>query len=133
MTKIAAYDDTGIWGVGDNEEQAKAEAEGFIKESMPEDEQQAEIDGLKTAPISDDMLALLVDEDGNPSPCSIDDAPFIVDPDGTLIPDPENAGEEVEDDDGDDGEEEEEATSAPDAEPETKAASVAHEEEDHIF
>lgn len=137
MTKIAAYDDEGIWGVGDTEEQARAEAEGFIKDNVPAESQQAEIDKLTFAPISDDLIALLVDDEGNASPTSKDDAPFVLDPDGTLIPDPENAGEEVEeDDDDDDGEEgvsaSETTSDTPDpTDPNVTKSSAVHEEEDH--
>jgi len=58
--KIAAYDADGIWGVGDNADQALAEAAGEIRDHFADpDDAAAErtIAGLKTAPVDDVLVA----------------------------------------------------------------------------
>lgn len=60
MTKIAAYDADGIYGVGDTEEQARAEAAGYLREMFadPNDEAaERTIAGLRCAPIDAELLA----------------------------------------------------------------------------
>ncbi len=59
MHKIAAYDADGIWGVGDTEDQARAEADGFIRGLFddPNDEvAESTIRALRCSPISDEMV-----------------------------------------------------------------------------
>lgn len=109
--KIAAYDDDGIWGVGDNEEQARAEAEGFMRGCFVDDpdEAQAQIDALQIAPISDDLLAKAteVDRGGKITIDQIDFPHHLVD--GVLVFDAErdevikaDGGHDDDDDDDDD-------------------------------
>lgn len=83
MAKFAAYDDDGIWGVGDTQEQARAEAEGYLKDVLAgTDEEETACNNLKTAPMSDDLLRAVLELDG----CApITDVMFSVDDDGTLV------------------------------------------------
>ena len=93
--KIAAYDDDGIWGIGDNEEQAKAEAERTIRDDYEEADEL--IAGVKIAPISDEFLAYIIGagkDEGSPYVCELVD--------GVLIAKADGDEEEEEEDDGDD-------------------------------
>jgi hypothetical protein len=59
MAKIAAYDADGIWGAGDNEDQARAEAAGYLHdlfEDPLDDVVERTVAGLRFAPISDELL-----------------------------------------------------------------------------
>lgn len=97
--KQAAYDTDGIWGIADTEEEALQKAKDTLAEDLSDDDLSEAIDGLLTAPISDELLELLKDESGEPQSTVKEDAPFIRDDDGVLIPDPNNAGDEGDDDD----------------------------------
>lgn len=101
MVKIAAYDDDAIWGLGDNEDaaeaeaQARSEAEGFMRDSLPEDAIEEAVAGLKTAPVADDLFDLTKAAEGGD-----DDPPAFKLDDGTLVIDEdidaEGDGEEAE-------------------------------------
>jgi hypothetical protein len=96
--KIAAYDDDGIWGVGDTEEQARAEAEGFVRECYTGDKEKGEeaCRALKTAPVSDDLLARATA--GGELHINYTDYPFLLNDEGVLVFDEDKA--EANDDDG---------------------------------
>jgi len=96
MTKIACYDDDGIWGVGDIEEQARAEAEGFVRGCYPDDEEAANkaVADLKVAQISDDLINRAAGEEGTLSgrvTINYTDIPFKLDEDGVLVFDQDKA------------------------------------------
>lgn len=100
MAKFAAYDDDGIWGVGDTAEQARGEAEGYLKDVLAgTSEIDTALDDLKTAPMSDELLRVVLELDG----CApITDVQFSRSDDGILTLDapysegaPENEEEEA--------------------------------------
>jgi hypothetical protein len=131
--KIAAYDDDGIWGVGDTQEQADAEADGFLREAashtindvltLDEEAYKSMKEEIKFAPVSDDYLerALADDPDTAEGATRItinySDYPFMLNEDGVLVFDEDKAEANEEDGvtefiEGDD-EEEEDATGVP--------------------
>ena len=76
--KIAAFEDATIWGIGDSESEAKTEAEGHIRDQLPDDLIEVVIENLRTAPISDELLAEFVDT-------ATGDTPFKLDGSGILV------------------------------------------------
>ena len=123
MTKIAAYDDDGIWGVGNTQEQAKAEAEGFLRDSFEEDEGEdgylAAIAALKFAPIADEFLAMITGYNVIGIWASTEDFPYKL-ADGVLEFDAD-ADIAADNDDGGDEEDEEEPETAGAPQPEGPA------------
>lgn len=95
--RLAAYDNEGIWGVGDTIEQARAEAEGFIIECFPDDPDgaKAAIEELKEAPISEDLLRRIItfNEADGPSKlfCNYTDLPYTIAATGELVFDGDRA------------------------------------------
>ena len=57
-TKFAAYDGKGIWGAGDTPEQARAEAEGFLRDKLAEDDPVLDIElaEIRVAAIGNELL-----------------------------------------------------------------------------
>lgn len=103
MSKIAAYDRDGIWGLGDTEEQARAEAEGSIRDMLPESMHEEEIGKLQTAPVSEALLAqidaLINDDTYKDVWISKGDLDFAFDTDaGELVPVDTDDGEDTADD-----------------------------------
>ncbi len=95
MTLIAAYDDEGIWGVGDTAEKAREEALGFINEYIPESQRETEIAKLKFAQMSEELVEALDElvEDYDGVAINIDDLAFTLDPaTGELVPDESDLG-----------------------------------------
>jgi hypothetical protein len=105
MNKVAAYDDDGIWGMGDTEEQAKAKAESTIRDDYEEADKL--VAGLKIARIDQEFLAHITGagkDEGPPYVCELVD--------GVLVAKADGDGEEDDDDD-DDGNGGEEAEPDP--------------------
>jgi hypothetical protein len=57
MTKYAIYDDDGIWGVGNTEEQARAEAKGFFADGSSEEDARVLVQVMKCAPMSEELAS----------------------------------------------------------------------------
>ena len=98
MNKIAAYDDDGIWGIGDTEEQAKAKAESTIRDGYQEADEL--VAALKIAPINAEFLSHITGhgkDEGLPYVCELVD--------GVLVAKADGDEEEDEDDDDNGGEE----------------------------
>jgi hypothetical protein len=107
--KIAAYDEDGIWGVGDTAEKAIEEATGTLIDMDAADD----IPNLKTAPISDELLEKISNADDPKMAAPIAEFPFILNADGVLVEDePEEAEGEEEEDDDDDGEDDDDASTS---------------------
>jgi hypothetical protein len=120
MVKYAAYDDDGIWGVGDTEEQAKFEGEGFLKctctdaatKEVDEEAFKRMAEELKIAKLSDDLFERIIAENAGTNDLTVhkSDVPFLLhDESGELVFDEdyvpeEEEGEEEDDEDDADGE-----------------------------
>lgn len=77
--KIAAYDQDGILGIGDNADQALAEAEGFLRDHA--DNPDECLEKVKTAPVSDALLDEILRVG---FPFDTFHVPVILGPDGIL-------------------------------------------------
>ena len=103
MNGIAAYDDDGIWGIGDTEEQAKAKAETTIRDDYEEADEL--VAGLKIAPVNEEFLTHIRGDgkdEGPPYVCELVDGVLVAKADG----DEEEDDDDDDNDDDDDGGEE---------------------------
>lgn len=109
MTKIAAYDDDGIWGVGDDESTAKQKASDYLNDLLASDELADAMDDLKFAPMSADLYDKLVALDTNEA-ADKDDLPFVVSESGELVSDDSDSDDVAEEEEGEAEATESEAT-----------------------